>query len=608
MPRRPSCGAILALFAMGLAGCGDETGSIPEHTVYLQGGPDDSRPIAYDDAGRPVLPDGGDGEFHFSRILVVSGEDELQVHLGGTARLGVLLFDEAGDPVADERIQFAIDDEDPGDAALNAQRVVTDDEGYASVEIRAGSTVRDLLVQAWGDQTRVVDFKIHVIDLPAGHVEVVFDYEGPVVLTNVETYLIEDGPFCEDPYYLTPPEDVVHSAIAQNVDETLNFGPLLAGTQVSVVVRARIANGGVLAAGGCVSDVVVPDGMTRRVQVPLFLLPLNPAGTYHVRNEFDFAGAIPGTVGEVIQGLTRFFGDRNTEREIAGLIFDLVDAFLQNVVGGIGGLVIDLVRGFVEDDLNDIINEYIDNDAPQWVRDFFTVGEDLIGVVSAMEVISKMRIGKIRSDGTFDGSQNWVGLAFYWRLPCGENAAPDCGRYEFTMDEVAAALEGVNLVYGQFTGRVHSYDHGVINPHTIDLQYGRLILFVLNHIILPEIADGADNLRDGLLNLANCPEFADDITGGRDHLRLGGINIVSRDTIEEWCTTIMGLAGDAATAIIGRLRIDTHMTLDGTMRFVEKNDDLQPDEIIEGKWNGIIRTAQDQGPPFEGTFEGVRDP
>ena len=174
------------------------------------------------------------------------------------------------------------------------------------------------------------------------------------------------------------------------------------------------------------------------------------------------------------------------------------------------------------------------------------------------------------------------------------------------MDDLSAGGSGVELVFGQFEGRVHSRDQGVIYSHTLDLQYGRLILFVLNNLILPQIADGANNIRDGLLNLANCPAFADGMTDGRDHLRLGGINIVSRDTIEGWCTGIMAVVGDTASAILGRLRIDTRMTLEGEMTFVEETDDLQVDHLIDGRWTGIIRTNADEGPPFEGWFEGSR--
>jgi hypothetical protein len=164
----------------------------------------------------------------------------------------------------------------------------------------------------------------------------------------------------------------------------------------------------------------------------------------------------------------------------------------------------------------------------------------------------------------------------------------------------------VNLVFGQFTGRVHSYNRGEFDPHTLDLQYGRLILFVLNNLVLPAIADGARNLRDALLNLANCPGFANGITGGGDCLRLAGICIAERDTIEGWCSSVVGLAGDAAGAIIGNHRLDTRLTVSGRTLFVEETSDLSVDKLTEGEWEGTIRTQNDEGPPFSGDFEGTR--
>ena len=234
---------------------------------------------------------------------------------------------------------------------------------------------------------------------------------------------------------------------------------------------------------------------------------------------------------------------------------------------------------------------------------FFTIGSDLISVVSNMEVISQMNLSKARSDGTFDGSQNWVGLAFYWRVGCDE-ADRECGRYPFRLDDIVNGAEGIQLVFGQFEGRIHSYNQGIIHLHNMDLQYGRLILFVLNQIILPEIANGATSISDALVTLANCPGFANRLTGGQAYLRLGGINIVSRSRIESWCSSAMGITGTAATYLLDGLEIDTRMDLQGEMTFVETNDDLMIDQIIDGVWWGALRTSEEAAPPFEGTFLG----
>ena len=69
----------------------------------------------------------------------------------------------------------------------------------------------------------------------------------------------------------------------------------------------------------------------------------------------------------------------------------------------------------------------------------------------------------------------------------------------------------------------------------------------------------------------------------------------------------VSVVGDTASAILGRLRIDTRMTLEGEMTFVEETDDLRVDHMIDGRWRGVIRTSEDEGPPFEGWFEGSRD-
>lgn len=580
---------------------------VPPDSVLAPPAPSDDRetPPLVDDDGEPLPPAIDDGGTY---IMIVDGDDELEVALGGTVDLRVLLFDTFGDPVEGLQVEFEIEDGPPGAGArLSSRRALTDRDGAATVVFAAGETLGGYQVRVRGPARRPAIFQVDVVDLPTGDLRVTFEPDGLIPLGLTEVYLIPDIGWCDDPYYLSPPMEPTSVHELEWVHEQLDIADVLAGTRFAVVARARHAETGVLAAGGCVGDLRIRADERLDVQVVLNTLPLNPAGVYTVDNNYDFTDAIPGTLGDVIRGLVQFFGDQHHEREIATLIFDQIERLARDAAGAIGALVVDLVRGWVEDDLNRIINDWIDQDAPDWVRDFFIIGSDLISVISSTEVISQMRLNKPRRDGTFIGSQNWIGMAFYWRLDCQGNPDPECGRFPFTMDELAEGADGINLVYGQFEGRVHSYDQGAIYSHTLDLQYGRLILFILNNLLLPQIADGARNIRDGLLNLADCPAFASGLTGGRDHLRLGGINIVSRDRLEDWCVGIMSVVGDTASAILGRLRIDTRITLEGEMTFVEETDDLRVDHMIDGRWRGIIRTSEDEGPPFEGWFEGSRD-
>ena len=577
-----------------------EGGQPPHHTLLIR--VDDPDQVAlFDDGGMPIPPPGTPG-----RILVVAGEAERTANVRASIELGVLLYDSFGDPVEQERVSFELDDADPDDAQLSALNALTDSTGHARVELRTGSRVRDLKIRVSAPDTRVVDITVHVVELPTGGLEIEFEYVGPIRLGEIEVYLIENASWCDDPSYLYTPEHIHLSEQLDNPAESVVFDNLLAGRRLSIMARATRESNGVIAAGACFGDVTVPEHEIRRVTLPLFLLPLNPAGTYTVESYFDFTGAIPGTLGSVIDSLVRFFGDGRGEREVASVIFEAVEQLIREAAGAIPGLVVHIVSDWIEDELNDIVNGYIDNDGPEWLRDFFRVGSDVMRVVSNQEVISQLHISKPRADGTFVGSQSWVGIAFYWRLDCTPDSGPECGRHAFTMDQIVAGLEGVNAVFGQFEGRVHSYNQCIINQHAVDLQYGRLILFVLNHVILPRIAEGADNLTDALENLANCPAFADRMTNRSGQLRVGGFNIASRDRIEGWCTTVMVVVGDLASAILARLRIDTHLSLDGQAELTEEDNDLIVDGIEGGVWRGVLRTGENDGSPVEAAFSGDR--
>lgn len=587
--------SVTLLVFTGLTGCDDDTLPVREREILVEV-----------PGGDPSQYTGGDWPFRDARVLVPAGELEKTVPLTGEVEIGVILFDQTGAPVMGERVLIDILGEDDQGAAITAGSTTTDMNGYARVTFYAGEVVRAYEVDVRHDQAaNPVVFSVNVLDLPVGGLNVRFDYQGPVALDQIELYLVDQPTICDAIYYLAPPDGVVVSQNGLNVSDRYQARALPAGERFGLVARARTRDGGSLAAGGCVGDVRIVENETREVTISLLLLPLNPAGQYEVINHFDFTEAIPGEVGLVIQNLVRFFGDQNHEREIGAVIFDVIEQLAREVAGTIGGLVIELIGNWVEDDLNDLINGYIDNDAPQWVRDFFTIGSDLVSVVSNIEVISEMSFTKSRSDGTFDGAQSWVGLAFYWRLDCEPTDPEECGRYAFTMDQIVEGANGIQLVFGQFDGRVHSYNRGIINEHTMDLQYGRLVLFVLNQIILPRFANGATSLSEALLNLANCPDFANRLTGGRDQLRLGGFNIVSRDRIESWCVSAMNLVGSGASFILQGLEIDTRMSLQGELVFIEETDDLGVDRITEGDWRGSIRTAQEAAPPFDGDFEGI---
>ncbi len=582
------------------AGCAGEEAGPETRQVLIELSPETAQHTEFDDAGNVIPPDVTQ---NYSRILIAISGTEIDSYLGGNAELSVIVLNNEGEPIKNERVNFAILDEDPGDASLTAARTRTDDDGIAKMLFYVGTEERDFDIKVWVDERSIV-FKVHALNMPTGTLDIGFEYSGPAELGSYELYVISNPLWCDDPYYLSAPQDILMQFTPESIYGRVLTEPILAGQRVAVVMRGRLASNGVIAAGGCVGDVRIDEKSSKRVTVTLLALNLNPAGTFEVANNFDFTGAIPGTLGKVIQELVLFFGDGQHERQIATALFDALAEVIRNFVSGVLAMAIEAVADWIDDYLNEIINNYIDHDAPAWVRKFFTVGSDVIRIVSNIEIDSTVRIAKPRSDGTFEGNQNWMGITLYWNLPCEGNPDPNCPRHSFRMDEIWDRMNEVQLVYGQFSGRIHSFNKGIIDSHVLNLQYGRLIIFVLNYIVFPWLtnSDTIHTVRDALLKLANCAAMARRITGDDEELTIGSWTIAQASTIEGWCNTVVGLVGDIATAIVNRLRIDTRLTLQGSMDFIEEDSDLTVDRLENGTWLGSIRTSNDEGPAFEGQF------
>ena len=241
----------LLLFGLflGLNACSD---AVPHHRqIFVELPP--SGVLVPEDNGDP-LPSVAEGGGY---ILLVDGDEDREVPVGGDTELRVLLFDTTGRPVEGQRIAFSVNEDAAGDARLSARNAVTDSQGAAEVDLRAGEDVAEYIISAQGPGPQPVQFYIRVVNLPTGSINIAFEEDGLVDIGAVEVFLIPDPEWCDDPYYLSPPPDPIETHYVDWHTEGLVLGPIIAGSRFTLVARGRLAESGVLAAGGCVGDVRV---------------------------------------------------------------------------------------------------------------------------------------------------------------------------------------------------------------------------------------------------------------------------------------------------------------------------------------------------------------
>lgn len=480
-----------------------------------------------------------------------------------------------------------------------AKEGFTNNIGEVALTFEAGN-VGDVLysVELSGAHAIPDGMDVLVTPPPTGTLIVQLAYEGPVTITDINVRVMHGFHSCQN-FNATKPwtEDLDYQKTVSGLASTPKAENLLVAQSYLVFATAKTAGGGHLAAAGC-SDAVhilpIEEGETK-MTLKLYVLTLNPAGTYDTVNQFDFTDAIPGQAGEIINLIVDLFYDPGK------IIIDLVKELISQYIGE---WITDIAFSLFEDMLADLITDWLLNNSPGFMQDFFVIGQDLVQIVKNVELTSELKLSKLTNDYYFQGIQNWLGINLYWKLGCAKEGEPgydpECGKNPFSLQDLSNSDVPIDLITGQFTGMIANFDNLIIDTHKVDLNYGKLILFVINEMILPAIS-GFNSLTDLLYSIIDCPAIAEGFVG--DILDAIGVD---QDEVEDACTSVVGFIVSPIESIIGGLAIDSKLRIHGKCTMVDDNDDLMVDKLVDGFWWGHVEIGSDEGAEFEGTFNAVK--
>jgi hypothetical protein len=474
---------------------------------------------------------------------------------------------------------------------------MTDAQGVVSVTFEASESCPTLYtVELSGEDAAPVTMDVEVQCPPTGTLRVHLKYDGPVALKNVNVRVMHGLVSCTQFKPVNPwKDDLDGQKTVSGIDSVPEFPGLAVSSTYTIFATAEKKDTGHLAASGCTDAVhLIPieQGKTE-VTLNLYVLTLNPAGTYDTVNHFDFTDAIPGEAGKIINFVVDLFTDPGK------IIIDLVKELVSQYIGE---WVTDLAFSLFEDALSDIVTDWLLNNSPSFIQDFFVIGQDLIQIVNNVELTSILKLSKLTNDYYFQGEQNWTGINLYWKLGCDKNDPnyDECGKNEFSLQDLVDTDFPLDLISGHFTGMIANYDNLIIDTHKIDLNYGKLILFVINEILLPAIS-GYNSLEDLLYSIVDCEAIADGFVGDI----LGAIGM-DKDQVKGFCLSAVGFIVSPVEELISGLSLDSKLRVHGKCRMLDETDDLLVDKLLDGLWWGHVEIGGDEGAEFEGDFEAVR--
>ncbi len=565
--------AALSLTFVGLAACGDS--EINTNAPINRDG---------DPGGTPTVGD--------AYLLVANGPTERPVALGATSSLEVLLIEKlSGDPVTSQEIRFEIT-EGSEYASLAALASQTDEAGLGRIDLRVGQAEGNIKVTATHASANPVEFTLSIEPRATGDIKVSLVNSAPSImpLQQIDVRLHDSADFsCDEflPLRQQPETDQFYTV--PTVRETVDFVDLDVEKKYVVTGIAR-GNRLQIAAGGCVDDVRVASEDVTDVEVGLALVPLNPVGRYDVTSNWDFTNAVAesGPVGATIVSVLNIFIDPG--QALYDGIIDLVDYAVGGIIGSAINTFLNLTG--LDDYFKDLVNDAIDdNDTLSQVRD---AGRDLRDVIANLEVSSELVIGKLSSSYEFTGTDNWLGVTLYWRWNCDANSPPDCGAIPIVAED-GSDFANLGVLSSVWNGRVVAYDQLQIDTHPITLRYGRLIIYVLNNVIIPQLTGGnASSLSEAFAYWIGCDRLATSITGSDGEVCALGA-CLRADQIEGFCTSTVTTLFGFADAAITNLEFDIGLTVGGEGKLIEETSDGFVDKIEEGTYTGTLAVGNQQG-------------
>lgn len=561
-------------------------------------------------------------------------EDPVLLDNGDSRNLPVQVVDyESNAPAPEVCVSFAITSQtdlqsveaNDGDAQISSEMAYSGDNGVAVVDFSAG-TVPDRIYTVTAsicdepDAAEPVSVQVITSGVPCGNMSVTMLYEGGLPETSLKDIKVSVLPSAYTCDVMKPEQKLPPAVIAQMTLTDLYsqkvFTCLPAGNYYTVFATAK-GPFSCVAASGCDDGVFIQPGKTVDEKLKLFLVSLNPTGQYRATDVFDFTEALKACAGGAgspldcasksdpgqilccaVYQVVFFVKDPGTF--IIATILDAAKLYF-------GSLIVGVFEMF-EDAVGKVLTKWI-LDQKGFIGEFFDIGDKLVQVITHLTLHSDLVISKLQNDFTVQGTHYWTGITLYWI---------DGASITFDMKDLDNTQFPMNLVEGKFTASIADFNKLILDTHMIKLNYGKLILFVLNELLIANMTKGkcpwnnwdpqgaCHSFKDVAHVWLDCKGISNGIIGEIVSWFTG-----SKQDVENACNWMVDSVADLLTGFLNALTYPSDISLQGYGTLVDDTAedgscDLRVDRIINGKYTGAIQTPSGQGAPFTGTFEATK--
>ncbi len=321
-----------------------------------------------------------------------------------------------------------------------------------------------------------------------------------------------------------------------------------------------------------------------------------PQGTYDAESRYDmstFAGLFAGLAPQW----------RQPDVMIQNQILASVDSQYGSTIGG-------LFRSAVGAQLQGEITGYMNEKAPPWLMQIGPTMDEVDEQMQTVDVQNTILVAEQLEGENYEVTQIWNGIAVVEDPACRDSGQViPCDQIQIGSDSLLDAEYPVEIVSTRYEA-TESGDQLDMGAHSVDLNYGRLGLYLMTNQILPDEPTEGIGLRDVALGAINCRGLAGRLAGQDDvyGVQVGGVDVgISLNDLVGNCQE--GVLA-SVNGFVDQFNVPLGMDLQGSARMVDVNRDGRVDQLtggnLDGNMNVQLLSGQAEQGPVTGKFVGFR--
>ncbi len=481
--------------------------------------------------------------------------------------------------VAGQNVQFTIKNA-PDASTLSSLSAITDEEGNALVDLRLGPLAGEAIVTVSHHQSSSLDIPLVIGEPTTGTLRVDIRAPGnaPVALSPFRVAFFEQSTLnCATYVPRTPQPAPLMEAHVPDTAQAVHQSGFAPNKQFTVIAEA-LGSGGLTLAGGCVEGLSVNPGETKVADVQLVMVPVSPSGAYNVESTWDISEAVAsqnGTAGTLIR-VIEFMANPGQA------IYDIVIDEVEDAIGFGIDLLLDISG--IKRRMVDYINGQVNRSAT--AATFSAISADLSTMLNNLKVSSHLTISKTDNDFNFTGHEEWTSLEVSWTWRCQNRQTTGCETQEVDLTEAGAEA---GVVAYDWTGRVDNYDGLVIDAQATQIDIGRLQLYLLEQVILPDITNNrAHSVGEAVAYWVDCNALAQRALQGQEVCDPTGFFCAGQPEAAAACEAAIGYLAGYVTQPLEDFSATLDLDLSGRATLVDGDGNGFADQIDEGVTTGQL--------------------